>query len=1643
MKQLHILIIAAIFVLIIGAATPIFAVTPDAVQSLRSVSHVINSPTQTSTVQMSWRPPENTTDIRGYYTLFNSDQYYAFTEINTLSIQPIDALETVSTDYGEVDDISIYFHIAATSTNDEIGETISYGPIRIDTKAPTNPVLNTDKYSTSRIITLILGATNAIEMYLSNTAHGVGGQWEPLVSPKIWELTEGQGLKTIYVQFRDRADNRTKAMGTLNLDTIPPSVSISSQSQQETNQAEITVDVLFSEPVEHFIETDIFVNNCTVSNLDGADDRYTLKITPSGAGEFSVQIPKNKAEDVAGNGNESSDSLVRIFDPVAPQVSIVSSSPAYTQEPSINVTVSFSESVQSFTKENIQTVNVLRIDSFTQTGNDYLMTLVPENQGAVEMFIPENESFDNAGNGNTLSETLVRNYDSVSPSISITSNTRDTTNISPIPITITFNENIKGFESTDIVTYGTIINFYSLDMQDSYAKTFIFDLIPPGQGEISVKIAENAAIDRAGNGNNASEPFIRIYDLTQPDVYINTEINTVTNQSSIACTATFSSPVENLESDDIQLTNALLQGSITGSDKVFSFNISPQNEGEVTILIPEDTVFSKSGNTNRKSNVYQLIYDVSPPLFELQSIENYATNQSPIPITLVCNELINELNKADIQTQGVGDIINFSVNDNLASFDVLPDSPGILTIQIQVDAFSDLAGNANAMTQMLQIEYDVIKPTVSLTSSTSTQVAESPIPVSIVFSEPVIDFTLSDLSITNAEPSNLQKLDTQDGFTKAFRLDLVPSNQGEVFLTVPSDIAMDRAGNANQSSETFERIYSSDRPTVSLTSSSSETTDITPIPIEILFSTNVTGFEASDILVTNGLVDQFSGADTQYNCVIKPASQGQITVDIPADAAQDAASFGNVASAQLIRIYDYNDVPVAYDNSFSLNEDSTGTFILKASDSDESDNLTYTVTTQPQDEFIYNAVTGELSYTPEADFSGQRMLTFVASDGKAESNIANITITVNEMNDVPELVEPLIDQTIDEDAPFEYTIENAFNDIDVNDVLSYSAKQTNGQALPSWLTFDAMAASFSGIPTNDDVGQIHIKVKASDLSGADISDTFSLTVNNMNDLPEIVAESSFELDENKSIQAPLTISDVDSTSLSLYITTDKPDLIAYTGVTFAGQGLVQNQDATYSILPGPSGTAQLTMTIVPVQNQFGTAQLNLWLSDENETISSVVSVNVQAVRFTIAGKSLYYKGDSPVSNVNIVLNGNKTYETTTDTYGHYTFSNIPTGDYTLEASRNVDTLDESISPMDASIIARSIVLLEELDCYELIAADVSRNGDTSAMDTSLVARLSAGLITEFDPENVHWAFVSEPIVDCSSWSSADVINDYNIEYNSKHTIIDLQSDHADVDFIAIRLGDVTGNWPDNHMRKRSNRNTGDTLLISGKQGETFQKPIISSKSQTIAALNDVTGKWPENHIRKSRKKDDPPFLISKMQGETLQIPVMQGETLQIPVVLSKSYTIAGLEIEIQYNPENLRLIGMEKSQTILADIGFQLLETSPDGESILFHYSTMYPYMNEIGNVLVLNFEVLNNIGKTSVNIVKYRINETFYEVKGGFTYHDMMSYNVDVYIHPNNMRPNECLIDAIRVIQELSTGQSNDLLTLLENLKICSGIKE
>ncbi|AOS83391.1 hypothetical protein BIU88_04075 [Chlorobaculum limnaeum] len=145
-----------------------------------------------------------------------------------------------------------------------------------------------------------------------------------------------------------------------------------------------------------------------------------------------------------------------------------------------------------------------------------------------------------------------------------------------------------------------------------------------------------------------------------------------------------------------------------------------------------------------------------------------------------------------------------------------------------------------------------------------------------------------------------------------------------------------------------------------------------------------------------------------------------------------------------------------------------------------------------------------LSGTPGNDEVGSIEIKVTATDKSGVSVSDTFTLTVENTNDAPMVANAIADQGATEDAAFSFTVpSNTFNDVDAGDTLSYTATLADGSVLPGWLSFNAGTRTFSGTPDNDEVGSIEIKVTATDESGVSVSDTFTLTVENTNDAPEV------------------------------------------------------------------------------------------------------------------------------------------------------------------------------------------------------------------------------------------------------------------------------------------------------------------------------------------------------------------------------------------------------------------------------------------------------------------------------------------------------------------------------------------------------------
>jgi hypothetical protein len=203
-----------------------------------------------------------------------------------------------------------------------------------------------------------------------------------------------------------------------------------------------------------------------------------------------------------------------------------------------------------------------------------------------------------------------------------------------------------------------------------------------------------------------------------------------------------------------------------------------------------------------------------------------------------------------------------------------------------------------------------------------------------------------------------------------------------------------------------------------------------------------------------------------------------------------------------------NQAPVADAQSVSTPFETAVAIVLTGSDPD-GDQISFNAPSAPANG-VLGGTAPNLTYTPNAGFSGADSFSFTVSDGQANSAPALVSITVEPRpNQAPVLDAPLADRNDAEGDAVGFSIAANFSDPD-GDPLSFSVSG----ALPSGIGFSA--GSFSGTLGFDAAGSYPITVTAEDEFGASVSDDFVWNVANTNRAP-VAANDSYAISRNATL----------------------------------------------------------------------------------------------------------------------------------------------------------------------------------------------------------------------------------------------------------------------------------------------------------------------------------------------------------------------------------------------------------------------------------------------------------------------------------------------------------------------------------------------
>jgi len=251
--------------------------------SLSSSTHDTTNPTQATSIVLSWAAPTVTgsTVLNGYYCKLDEVQNTLITSSDTVLAET--ATSKTETVTGTNIEKSYYFHIAPYATNGDIGATAHYGPIKIDTKAPTNLTISPSGGSYSSVQNVSISAIDGSNYSIHYTDDGSTPTAQSPTFP-LGSSIQLSSTKTIKAIAIDSAGNES------GVETVAFTINLA------TNVAHFGNEVTFGSTIATNSNGNSSNIISTVS-VDGSDvTHYKYKVDTDA---FSAEIAKSTPIDLS------------------------------------------------------------------------------------------------------------------------------------------------------------------------------------------------------------------------------------------------------------------------------------------------------------------------------------------------------------------------------------------------------------------------------------------------------------------------------------------------------------------------------------------------------------------------------------------------------------------------------------------------------------------------------------------------------------------------------------------------------------------------------------------------------------------------------------------------------------------------------------------------------------------------------------------------------------------------------------------------------------------------------------------------------------------------------------------------------------------------------------------------------------------------------------------------------------------------------------------------------------------------------------------------------------------------------------------------------------------------------------------------
>ncbi len=276
-------------------------------------------------------------------------------------------------------------------------------------------------------------------------------------------------------------------------------------------------------------------------------------------------------------------------------------------------------------------------------------------------------------------------------------------------------------------------------------------------------------------------------------------------------------------------------------------------------------------------------------------------------------------------------------------------------------------------------------------------------------------------------------------------------------------------------------------------------------------------------------------------------------------------------------------------------------------------------------------------------------------------------------------------------------------------------------------------------------------------------------------------------------------------------------------------------------LDTPPGSSNITFTC----NDLGTQQVEVWVLDANGNADfCITTVNIQdninvcsgdvvdpSGHVALSGRIATETGGA-VSDVSVQITAPDRAPYMTSDDGEYIYEQLDGNlDYALIPEKN-EAPKNGVSTLDIIKMRKHLLNIERFDSpYKYIAADVDQSGNVSTLDLINTRKLILGLIESF-PNNESWRFVP------STYVFQENANPLETDFPEIAVVPSETTDKSQIDFMAIKVGDVDYSAQSNGLVSNESRNNGANLFFdledtTFKAGETVN---VTFKANNFTAI---------------------------------------------------------------------------------------------------------------------------------------------------------------------------------------------------------------